>query len=208
MEFFDFHHHKNYVRDGIYNLNIGEIPPDIPYSIGIHPNDIDIRHKEQQVDWLRTTMFENCFAIGECGLDSLVPIDQKIQEDFFLQQIKISNEVKKPLIIHCVRKFYEVISFKKKAEQAMVIHGFNKKRQIAEDLLAHNFYLSFGKAVLYNLSLQDILKNTPTEKIFLETDNEDFKIEELYRKVSELKGISLEQLNKQIVENLHTITNG
>ncbi len=80
---FDFHHHKNYVRDGIYNLNIGEIPPDIPYSIGIHPNDIDIRHKEQQVDWLRTTMFENCFAIGECGLDSLVPIDQKIQEDFF-----------------------------------------------------------------------------------------------------------------------------
>jgi TatD DNase family protein len=45
MEFFDFHHHKNYVRDGIYNLNIGEIPP-IPYSIGIHPNDIDIRHKD------------------------------------------------------------------------------------------------------------------------------------------------------------------
>ncbi len=73
-----------------------------------------------------------------------------------------------------------------------------KKKQIAEDLLAHNFYLSFGKAVLYNLSLQDILKNTPTEKIFLETDNEDFKIEELYRKVSELKGISLEQLNKQM----------
>jgi TatD DNase family protein len=68
----------------------------LPYSIGIHPNDIDIRHKEQQVDWMRTMMFENCFAIGECGLDSLVPIDQKIQEDFF-KQIKISNEVKNRL---------------------------------------------------------------------------------------------------------------
>jgi TatD DNase family protein len=207
MEFFDFHHHKKYIRNGIYNL-AKEVPPDFPYSIGIHPKDIDINNIKQQLDWMRNTMYDNCFAIGECGLDSLVPIDQKIQEDVFLQQIKISNEVKKPVIVHCVRKFYEVISFKKKAEQAMIIHGFNKKKQIAEDLLAHNFYLSFGKAVLYNLSLQDILKNTPTDKIFLETDNDDFNIEELYLKVSEIKGISLEQLNEQIVENLHTIKNG
>ncbi len=82
------------------------------------------------------------------------------------------------------------------------------KKKIAEDLLANNFYLSFGKAVLYNLSLQDILKNTPLDKFFLETDNEDFKIEELYLKVSEIKEISLEDLNEQILENLHTIKNG
>lgn len=208
MEFFDFHHHKKDIRNGIYNLNIQQIPPDTLYSIGIHPQDIDVTHLEQQFSWMENTMFQNCFAIGECGLDSLVSIDQKIQEDVFLRQIKIANEVKKPVIIHCVRKFYEVISLGKKAEQPMIIHGFNKKRQIAEDLLANNFYLSFGKAVLYNLSLQDILKNAPLNKIFLETDNEDFNIGELYLKVSEIKEISLEQLNEQILENLHTIKNG
>lgn len=208
MEFFDFHHHKKYIRNGIYNLNIEQIPPDSPYSIGIHPQDIDVAHLEQQFSWMEGTMFQNCFAIGECGLDSMVSIDQKIQEEVFLRQIKIANEVKKPMIIHCVRKFYEVISLGKKAEQPMIIHGFNKKRQIAEDLLANNFYLSFGKAVLYNLSLQDILKNTPLNKFFLETDNEDFNIGELYLKVSEIKEISLEQLNEQILENLHTIKNG
>ncbi len=208
MEFFDFHHHKKYIRDGIYNLDVGRIPPDFPYSIGIHPNDIDVTNIDRQLDWVKSMMFESCFAIGECGLDSLVSTDQKIQEEVFLKQIYISNEVKKPVIIHCVRKFYEVISFKKKAEQPMIIHGFNKKRQIAEDLLTNNFYLSFGKAVLYNLSLQDILKNTPLDRFFLETDNEDFKIEELYLKVSEIKGISLDDLNEQILENLHTIRNG
>ncbi|MDQ1857847.1 TatD family hydrolase [Chryseobacterium sp. WLY505] len=208
MEFFDFHHHKNYIINGIYNLNKEENPPGIPYSIGIHPQDIDVNNLEQQFSWMKNMMFQNCFAIGECGLDSLVSVDQKIQEEVFLRQIKIANEVKKPMIIHCVRKFYEVISFKKKAEQPMIIHGFNKKRQIAEDLLANNFYLSFGKAVLYNLSLQDILKNTPLNKIFLETDNEDFNIEELYLKVSEIKEMSLEQLNEQILENLHRIKNG
>ncbi|MBP1166715.1 MULTISPECIES: TatD family hydrolase [unclassified Chryseobacterium] len=208
MEFFDFHHHKKNIRNGIYNLNIEQIPPDSPYSIGIHPQDIDVNNIEQQFLWMKNMIFQNCFAIGECGLDSLVSIDHKIQEEVFLMQIKIANEVKKPLIIHCVRKFYEVISFKKKAEQPMIIHGFNKKHQIAEDLLANNFYLSFGKAVLYNLSLQDILKNTPLDKIFLETDNEDFNIEELYVKVSEIKEVSLEQLNEQILENLHRIKNG
>lgn len=208
MEFFDFHHHKKYIRNGIYNLNLEQIPPDVPYSIGIHPQDIDLNHLEQQFSWMKSIMFQNCFAIGECGLDSLVSMDQKIQEEVFLRQIRIANEVKKPMIIHCVRKFYEIISFKKKAEQPMIIHGFNKKQKIAEDLLANNFYLSFGKAVLYNLSLQNILKNTPLDKIFLETDNEDFNIEELYLKVSEIKEISLEQLNEQILENLHRIKNG
>ncbi|NIF07287.1 hydrolase TatD [Chryseobacterium sp. Tr-659] len=208
MEFFDFHHHKKYIRNGIYNLDIGRIPPDFPYSIGIHPKDIDVSNIQKQFSWMGSMMFKSCFAIGECGLDALVPIDQKIQEAVFLRQIMIANEVKKPIIIHCVKKFYEVISFKKKAEQPMIIHGFNKKKRIAEDLLANNFYLSFGKAVLYNLSLQDILKNTPPDKFFLETDNEDFNIEELYLKVSEIRGISLEQLNEQILQNLHAIKNG
>ncbi|MCY1659672.1 TatD family hydrolase [Chryseobacterium sp. SL1] len=208
MDFFDFHHHKKNMPNGIYNLDIEQIPTDIPYSIGIHPKDIDVNAVDRQFEWMKNRVSENCLAIGECGLDSFVETDQKIQEEVFLRQIRFANEVKKPIIIHCVRKFYEVISFKKYTEQPMIIHGFNKKERIAEDLLKNNFYLSFGKAVLYNLSLQNTLKITPLDKIFLETDNDDFSLEELYGKVSEIKGISLENLNKQIAENLETIKNG
>ena len=208
MEFFDFHHHKKNISKGIYNLEYGEAPPEFPYSIGIHPQDIQLESIENQFDWLNSNIIENCFAIGECGLDGLISIEQKIQEQVFKKHIEISNEIKKPLIIHCVRKFYEVISFRKMANQPMIIHGFNKKQSIADDLLKNKFYLSFGKAVLYNLSLQNVLKTIPLDKIFLETDNEDFNIEELYIKVSELKGISLERLNEQISENLETIQHG
>lgn len=208
MDFFDFHHHKKNIPNGIYNLNIEQIPLDVPYSIGIHPKDIDVNNLDNQFKWMRNMISENCFAIGECGLDSFAETEEKIQEEVFLRQIRFANEVKKPIIIHCVRKFYEVISFKKYAEQPMIIHGFNKKERIAEDLLKNNFYLSFGKAVLYNLSLQNTLKITPLDKIFLETDNDDFSIEELYEKVSEIKGISLENLNKQISKNLETIKHG
>lgn len=208
MEFFDFHHHKKNISNGIYNINIETVPPNFPYSIGIHPKEIDIHHIENQFNWLESNITKNCFAIGECGLDSFAETDQKTQEEVFLRQIKFANDIKKPIIIHCVRKFYEVISLKKYAKQPMIIHGFNKKQSIADDLLKNNFYLSFGKAVLYNLSLQNTLKITPLNKFFLETDNDDFNIEELYLKVSEIKEISLENLNKQIVENLETIKNG
>lgn len=208
MEFFDFHHHKKNITNGIYNLDIETAPTDFTYSIGIHPKDINVDDLESQFDWFHSNMNENCFAIGECGLDSLVQTDQSIQEKVFLKQIKFANDVKKPIIIHCVRKFYEVISFKKYVERPLIIHGFNKKQNIAEDLLKNNFYLSFGKAVLYNLSLQNILKITPLNRIFLESDNDDFDIKTLYQKVSEIKEISLENLNKQISENLETIKNG
>lgn len=208
MEFFDFHHHKKNISKGIYDLEYAEAPPEFPYSIGIHPQDIQFENIENQFDWLNYNITENCFAIGECGLDGLISIEQKLQEQVFKRHIEISNEFQKPLIIHCVRKFYEVISFKKMADQPMIIHGFNKKQSIADDLLKNKFYLSFGKAVLYNLSLQNVLKTIPLDKIFLETDNEDLNIEELYVKVSELKGISLERLNEQISENLETIQHG
>lgn len=208
MDFFDFHHHKKNAPAGIYNLSPGETLPNHFYSIGIHPKDILVDSIESQLQWLQSHISENCFAIGECGLDSFVPIDLSLQEDIFLKQINVSNEFGKPLIIHCVRKFYEVISFRKKAKHAMIIHGFNKKQSIADDLLKNNFHLSFGKAVLYNLSLQETLKTVPLDKIFLETDNDNFNLGELYQKVSDIKGISLEKLNDQIIENLETIKNG
>ncbi|RMZ60648.1 hydrolase TatD [Chryseobacterium nematophagum] len=208
MDYFDFHHHKKTISYGIYNLGYNETIPPTLYSVGIHPMDINCNSIEKQIDWLTSNISDHCFAIGECGLDALAPIDPKIQEMVFIKQIKLSNEMKKPLIIHCVRKFYEIISLKKQATQAMIIHGFNKKQGVAEDLLKNNFYLSVGKAVLYNLSLQNTIRITPLDKLFLETDNDDFIIEELYKKVSLLKGISLKQLSEQILENLDTIRNG
>ncbi|WP_312074934.1 TatD family hydrolase [Chryseobacterium sp.] len=208
MSFFDFHHHKINASNGIYNVNIFCSVPETLYSIGIHPKDIDENNLQHQLEWLRNNIKENCFAIGECGLDSLVSASQELQNRVFLENIKIAEKFKKPLIIHCVRKFSELISFKKKTDQAMILHGFNKKQSIAESLLSNNFHLSFGKAVLYHLSLQNTLKNTPLDKIFLETDDAEFDIAELYLKVSQIKNISVENLQDQIFTNLENIKNG
>jgi len=93
MVFFDFHHHKKNISNGIYNVDINNIPPEFFYSAGIHPKDIIPESFDNQINWLKNNITANCFAIGECGLDGLVSVDMKIQEEVFLKQIEISNEL-------------------------------------------------------------------------------------------------------------------
>ena len=84
----------------------------------------------------------------------------------------------------------------------MIVHGFNKRKTIGEELKKHDFYLSFGKSVLQNVNLQEFVKEFPIDKLFLETDDSDFDIQLLYQKVSDLKNLKVENLMEQIQENL------
>lgn len=201
MSGFDFHHHKKY-QNGIYNLSLGETVPDFGFSVGLHPKDLDENAEENFLWVIEISQNKNCLAIGECGLDALVKVDEGTQEHYFQKHIEWANEIKKPIIIHCVRRFSQLLKFKKTAEIPMIIHGFNKKKIIANELLHAGFYLCFGKAVLHNVSLHAVIKDVSLDRIFLETDDAEVNIDDLYQKVAELKSISIENLKNQIAENL------
>ena len=205
MIFFDFHHHKSHNSYGIYNLHQEEILPENYFSIGIHPKDIDGNWQENLEKVKEISQQQNCAAIGECGLDALINIDENLQKKVFEAQILWANEINKPMIIHCVKRFQELIPFQKLAKVPLIIHGFNKRKSVADEMLKHGFYLNFGKSVLHSVSLQAIVKDFPLEKMFLETDDADFDIAELYQKVAELKEISLGKLQKQISNNLEIL---
>ena len=205
MGFFDFHHHDADRKSGIYNLKFNEEIPEIFFSAGIHPKSLS-DGLEKQLIWLQEiSVAENCVAIGECGLDGLIDVDEESQEKAFLAQIEIANSVKKPLIIHCVKTFSQLLQFRKMSKVPMIIHGFNKRKTIGDDLLKNGLCLSFGKSVLYNVNLQDFVKHLPIEKLFLETDSADFEIKELYQQVANLKNMRLEDLSKKIKNNLQNL---
>ena len=202
MTYFDFHHHHFEQETGIYNLGFKESKPEGFFSAGIHPH-LSVENVEKQIEWLyEISTDKNCLAIGECGLDGLINISDEIQEEIFQRQIELANEINKPLIIHCVRRFSQLIPFRKIAKVPMIIHGFNKRKTIGDELQKHDFYLSFGKSVLQNVNLQEFVKQFPIEKLFLETDDEDFKIRLLYQKVADLKSVNVENLVQQIEDNL------
>lgn len=80
---------------------------------------------------------------------------------------ELSETLRKPLILHIVKSFPEIIALRKqwKPTQPWIIHGFRGKPQLARELLAHGFHLSYGKK--YNPASLAI---TPASRLLRETD--------------------------------------
>lgn len=121
----------------------------------------------------------------------------------FKKQIQLSEKYQKPLIIHCVKAYQDIVELKKelKPTQVWLVHGFNKNWQVAQSLLKNGILLSFGTAMINHKKLQEVVAKVPLEKLFLETDDKDDAIVEVYVKLAKLKGVPLEILQQKIQEN-------
>ena len=200
----------------IYNLTIPETEealetfpdetiPNSCLSAGIHPWYINENNQKFQLEKLRQlAKHQDIKLIGECGLDRLKGASLSLQEEIFIKQIRIAEEVKKPLIIHCVKCFNELISIKKivRPKIPMIVHGFNNSPMIAQILLEKGFYLSLGFAILQeNSNAAQILSQIPLEKLFFETDDKDISISEIYEKASFIIKTPLNKLEDIIFAN-------
>lgn len=179
------------------------------YSAGLHPWHLESQKWQQQLLQLKKiSTAENILALGECGLDKVCKTDFKLQQEVFIAQILWANEINKPLIIHCVQAFSELGDLLKKYNNKtpVIFHGFNKNSRIAEKMLNDGHYLSFGKSIL-QLRNKVIFEQVPLNRIFLETDETNISIEEIYKEAAAIKNISLETLSLQIEKNVQLVFN-
>ena len=153
---------------------------------------------------------KRCLAIGECGLDKLSKVDFELQEEVFIEQIKIANHIQKPLIVHCVKAFNELINCLNLNDNTVpvIVHGFNNNENIARILVNQGVYFSFGKALLgYESNAAKAIKNVGRKNFFLETDDADISIKYIYKKASELLGIDEEIIKQQLQGNFEKVFN-
>lgn len=210
MDFIDIHTHKNISDTNVSILNTypNSTNFDTLFSIGIHPWYIKEENTDTELSFIAQQLqHKNCIALGECGLDKLSETDYKLQLKVFKAQILLSEEYQKPLIIHCVKSFQEVLLLKKdiKPQQPWIIHGFNKNSQVAVSLIKNNCFVSFGKSLLQNEKLQDAFKEISLENIFLETDDSEIAIETIYKKAAEIKNVTIKEIKKNIHQNFNKI---
>jgi len=87
-----------------------------------------------------------------------------------------------------------------------LVKGTGEERyQMAEDLVKAGFFLSFGEAIGGNSDkVKESLRMVPSDKLFLETDEGELDIREIYHLTSGIKRISLDDLRSQIFENTRT----
>lgn len=208
IDYLDIHTHKiieNIGTTSVQSLSLTDdvflsIPPKKLISIGLHPWYAKSEQLAVQMKYLKVLAKQpNVKLIGECGLDKLKGEPLANQILILKQQIELAEELNKPIIIHCVKAFGELIALKKELniKVPMIIHGFNKNEELGEQLIDKGFLLSFGSAVLdKNSGAAKLIEKT--NYFFLETDDSENSIEEIYHAVAEIKKCTITELKARI----------
>lgn len=182
---------------------------DQPFSAGIHPWFINPSSLAQDFQHLQSIAAQShLLAIGECGLDRCIDIPLPLQIQVFSQQLVLAERLGKPVIVHCVRAFGELLQLKKqlRPRQPWIVHGFRGKAELARQLLHHDCYLSFGNAICLDRQTIQALAATPVERLFLETDDaEDVSIGEIHAAAAKILDLDIPNLQRRIVANFNRV---
>ncbi|MEK7149635.1 MAG: TatD family hydrolase [Patescibacteria group bacterium] len=236
---------KRALKENIWMINVGDdkktsidaveltekYPEGVFASIGQHPTRKEIFDYEL---YKKLAQNNKVVAIGECGLEYyerngkvINNAEKERQKQLFLEQIKLSNETNKPLMIHCREAFGDLIEIlnsyfliHNSSQPPGIIHFFTGSLSDAQALLKLGFYFTFGGLITYNRSFDEIIKFLPLEKIMVETDapyvapapyrgkrNEPAYVIEVAKKLAEIKGISFEEVCEQTTENVKKVFN-
>lgn len=215
-------------------------PDDIWATVGFHPNHVganwyhdknELRQATQEdfnIEKFRyLAIHPKVVAIGECGLDYYRIKDLRLkikeeQERVFLEQIRLAEDLGKPLMIHCrpskgtddayedLISTFQVSGFKFQK----IVHFFVGSLGIAKKLLELSCYFTFGGVTTFVHDYDEVIKYLPLENILLETDapyvapipyrgqrNEPAYVIEVAKKLAEIKNINLERVVNQTNKN-------
>ena len=187
--------------------------PFVYAAVGLHPENIEDGWT-QTLDEIRTLAQSEprVRAIGEIGLDYYWDNEpHEVQQKWFIRQLELAGEVKKPVIIHSREAAADTMYIMKNYAQGLdgVIHCYSYSREMAEEYVKMGFYIGIGGVVTFKNAkkLKDVAAAIPIEKIVLETDcpymapepyrgkrNQSSYIRYVAEKIAELKEMSQEEV--------------
>lgn len=211
MEFYDVHTHQIYSEDNddpyhscifdVYSLEF-EVAKELhqrhSFSCGVHPWYSE--DSETQMTYLtEITSSPRIVAIGETGLDKLKGPSFNVQTPVFKKHIEISEKLEKPVIIHCVKAWEELLKIKKETspKQPWIIHGYRGKPDLTKRLLNEGFYFSVGE----NINVES-MQLIPIDRLFCETDEGDITIREVYQQAAQSLNLDIIDFADRIAQNV------
>lgn len=199
----------------------------ISISVGVHPNS-EMEHPVTAETLIDLAANPDCIAIGETGLDyyrTETDEAQDMQRDRFRQHIKAALSTKKPLIIHTRQAAEDTLKLMKEenAEQiGGVMHCFAEDLDIALRSIDLNFYISFSGIVTFKnaISLQEVARKIPLDRILIETDspylapvpyrgkqNHPALVKHVAETIAQLRGMEYEEIARISTENFYRCFN-
>lgn len=144
--------------------------------VGVHPHDAKTLKDETIADLYKLAREPKVVAIGEIGLDfyrNLSP--REVQEKAFIAQIKLAQELYKPIVIHdrdAHQEVFGIIKKEKAGRSEGVLHCYSGHLPLAIDLMKEGFYISFAGPLTYKNAKKtvEVAGKIPLDRILIETD--------------------------------------
>lgn len=210
-------------------INLAQKYEGIWAAVGVHPHYAEEIKNLKKIAQLLKVLAKNpkVVGIGECGLDyhESADVDKEKQKELFQTQLKLAQELKLPVIIHCreaYRDTLQIISAKGGSTSggnpfklSGVFHCFSGDKKFLQQILDLGFYIGFDGNVTFKNApkLQELAKSTPLNRLLIETDcpflspeplrgkrNEPMNVKIIAEFLAQIKGISLEKV-AQITTN-------
>ena len=198
------HHYPNTSGEAIVQLMPDAFYPQQGhfYSVGLHPWEIKDDWRTQMAGLLVKALHPQVAMIGETGIDKkygAAPLE--VQMEVFLEHVRISELLRKPLIIHCVKGFDEVLAIRKemKATLPWLIHGFRGGIEQWQQLSRAGLLVSIGEH--YD---EELVKELPLSQLFIESD-ERGDLVAIYNLVSETKHVEASELVQHVAANIYSL---
>ena len=174
-------------------------------AFGVHPWYVNKIKPDQQnllINYLNK--FPNAL-IGECGLDNLKATDQDLQEQIFINHIKLAQNYNRPICIHSLKANHQIERLLREMPQKFMLHAFNGNLQFLQKALKFNAYISISSAILRQKNHIEIIKEIPLERILSESDGPYMssyeKIDDFITYIAKIKNIDKIALVNQIYCN-------
>lgn len=177
-------------------------------TVGWHPwfiGQYSLTEIEKRIE--QETILPKIIAIGECGIDRAIEVPIEIQRKVFEIHLHQAKKLKKPLIIHAVRAYSDILEILKKHqfELPVIFHDYYGNEQQTNQLLKFNSYFSFGQSILKPSFKIEKLKSIPLNNLFFETDESKISIQKIYLRAAELLDIPVIELKDRIVNNFKEV---
>lgn len=194
-------------------------------SIGIHPLEVGKCGLYLAADLAVIAQHEKVVGIGETGLDYHYEKEGfELQQQSFIEHIKVARELGLPLIIHTRDADADTIRIlkeqKKHGDFSAVLHCFTATEELALAAIEEGFYISASGIITFKsaTSIQTIFAKVPLNRILIETDapylapipnrgkrNEPAFVVHTAEFLANLRGESLATIAKATTENFFSL---
>lgn len=150
--------------------------PFIYGAAGVHPDEAG-ELNEETFAWLREQCLQDkIVAVGETGLDYYWDKEShEVQKKWFIRQLELAKELSLPVIIHsreAAADTMEILKQEYSPQMQAVIHCYSYSPEQAREYVKMGFYLGIGGVITFKNArkLKEVVRETPLERILLETD--------------------------------------